>query len=127
MVLDYYTVGRMYWDFCVYNRQIDLNKASKNIYDTCAYLVDTVDSCDDIEGGGNAHMLYAISSIFGKVLNTEGYHRRAFPSLFENVPEDTMRAMISRSNRINKPLIEKGITPSDLFERPRTGGVDYWQ
>lgn len=127
MVIDYYTVGRMYWDFCVYNRQIDLNRFSKNIYDTCAYLTSTIDSCDDIEGEGYAHILYAISSIFKKVLNTEDYHRELYPTLFENIPEETMKAIISKSNRVNKPLIEKGIIPSDLFERPRTGGVDYWQ
>lgn len=127
MVIDYYTVGRMYWDFCIYNRQIDLNRFAKNIYDTCAYLTNTVDSCDDIEGGGYAHILYAISSIFEKVLNTEDYHRELYPTLFENIPEEAMMVIISKSNRVNKSLIEKGITPSDLFERPRTGGVDYWQ
>ena len=127
MIIDYYTIGTIYWDFCVYDRPIDLNRYAENIFDTCAYLMDIKDF-DEIEGSGHAHSLYAMQEIFNKLINiNKSYYMEKYPVLFKVVPEENMKAVIYKSRLINKSLIDEGVTPSDLFEKPRTGGVDYWQ
>lgn len=125
MVLDYSTIGDIYWDFCVYDRRLDLNRLSNNLYETCAHLMKF--NKEDIEGNGYAHMLFAICRIFEKILKTESYYREYYPILFKVIPEDSMKAIIYKSRIVNEPLIIDGIEPKDLFELPGTGGVDYWQ
>lgn len=126
MVIDYYTLGCIYYDFCEYNKPIDLNLYAKNIFDTCKYLIDNEDDVED-EGGGHAHMMFALCRIFEKLVDSESYYAEKYNRLFTMIPIDSMKAIIYKGRLINKDLIDKGIEPKDLFEKPRTGGVDYYQ
>ena len=63
-------------------------------------------------------MLYALSLVFEKILKDGSLPK--YKNLFSKIPKELMMYVISATNKLDnvKKMINKGITPKCLFEKP---------